>query len=144
MDTQGTTVPDGPGPFLAFLKDVEDGRLAAELADQMQEIGRILPQHARLHGGKPKASVTITLDYKLDDGVVEVRAEFKTKLPKAPRVKSIFYALKDGSFSTDNPKQVEMKFREPERTTAPVRDVIPMRATSGGSGPSSTMDRGAE
>lgn len=94
--------------FDAFIRMLEDGALCAELSDQLRVINEDLNQHAIAYGGKPKASLTINIDFMLDGGVFDIRSKFKTKLPEAPRGKTIAWGTAAHDFTPNNPRQGQL------------------------------------
>lgn len=90
--------------FSQFLGAVEDGELHQEMTQQLRDVIAELHQH----GGKPKAALTLSLEFQLDGGVIEVKADTKVKLPKGGRAKSIFWATPDNNLTRRNPRQAEL------------------------------------
>lgn len=100
--------------FQQFVAAVEDGELHRDLSDQLVEIVAALENHVRDVGGKPVATLDIKLSFKLDDGLIEVRADYKAKMPKTSRAKSIFWATPENHLSRRNPRQQELPLRSVE------------------------------
>lgn len=109
--------------FSTFVAGHEDGSLNHELSSDIQEIIATLNNFVREHGGSPKASVSISLDFKLEGGVIEVVATKKVKLPEEPRPRQIYWTTADNKLTPRNPKQPDM-FRDvnakPDEFRAPV------------------------
>lgn len=115
------TAPDSPPPpadghpaspaartFDSFVRLLEDGALNAELSDQLRAINEDLNQHAIAYGGKPKAKLTIDIDFTMDGGVFMIQSRFKTKLPEAPRARTIAWGTAAHDFTPNNPKQGQL------------------------------------
>jgi hypothetical protein len=81
-----------------------------KIRDSQTIIGSL--EGAELAGNRPKNAFkgTVTLDIKLvvEAGTVEITAGISSKRPKAPRGKSFFWVLDDGSLSTEHPQQTDM------------------------------------
>lgn len=122
----GTPAPAETNPeilrnFGQFLQTQEDGDLHHALTEALQEIVTHLVDAHLNQGGKPKAGLTLKLNFKLDAGVLEVTGDFTTTLPKAARGRSIYWTLEGGQLSRSNPRQYAM-FRDVSHQTQ-VRDV---------------------
>lgn len=94
--------------FLTLLSACEDGALLSELNDRARELIAVMHQEAMRTGSKPRGSLAIAFDFKLDKGIVEVSADVKVREPKAERSRTIFYKLNDNTLSPNNPKQISM------------------------------------
>lgn len=106
--------------FLTLLNAQEDGTLVAELNDRLIELVNTMHQEQTSRGGKPRGSLSIAFDFKLDHtGVMEVSADVKVKEPKTERSRSIFYRMSDNSLSPNNPKQITMDLGAPREVNAP-------------------------
>lgn len=108
--------------FNAFLGSLEDGRMHTELTEQLTVALSEMHDAALDRGGKAKSKISISIDLKLEDGVVEASGEFKVTLPKAARGRTIFWETPEGNLSRANPKQAEL-FRDVTSAREPVRDV---------------------
>ncbi|BBK30274.1 hypothetical protein EDC65_2280 [Stella humosa] len=97
--------------FAQFIGTAEDGELHQDLSDQLVEIVAALENHVRDRGGKPSATLALTIGFKLDNGLLEVRAEYKIKLPKSERAKSVFWTTPENHLSRRNPRQQELPLR---------------------------------
>lgn len=127
--------PDAPPPpadgqpaapaartFDSFLRMLEDGTLNADLSDQLRIINEDLNQHAMSYGNKPKAKLTVEIDFTLDGGIFDIRSRFKTKLPEAPRGKTIAWGTERHDFTPNNPKQGQLFGVRDGAGAGPVRD----------------------
>ncbi|WP_431860224.1 hypothetical protein [Azospirillum sp.] len=102
--------------FPQLLATLEDGELSNDLTDQIRDIVARLHDVYANQGGTPKASLTLKIDFKLDSGVIETKADTKVALPKQVRRKTVLYATPGNNLTRQNPKQAELFPR-------PVRDV---------------------
>lgn len=109
--TSQTTAAEAPAAartFTTFLGEVEDGRLAGELTEQLRELVGGLRRYEQHAGGKPKGKLVLTLNVKLDGGIYEVVGDVKIATPKPPRMRSIMYATRGDDLSAQNPRQLEL------------------------------------
>jgi len=92
----------------SLLGSLQQGELDADASNQLREIV------AALHGahGKPKAKMTITLDFELDSGVINISGDYAVKLPRRARGRTIFWATPENNLSRQDPRQAEMAFRD--------------------------------
>lgn len=104
--------------FQAFVASVEDGELHKDLSEQLSDIVAALEKHQRDVGGKPTAALALTFNFKLEGGLLEIQCDFKTKLPKTSRAKSIFWTTPENNLSRRNPRQQELPLRSVEESTA--------------------------
>lgn len=101
--------------FGQFLAEAENGQLHTDLSTALQDLVAALSDAAANTGGKPRGKLTLTLDFRIDGGVVEVNAEHKITRPKQVRARSIFWATPENHLTRLNPRQREL----------PLRDVTP-------------------
>ncbi len=118
---------DDPSAFLTFLAQVQDGRFSDELSARMKSLVTAVTDQARNAGGKPKAQLKIEINFHLADGILEVTADATTKMPKTIRSRSIFYALKDGGVSPNNPKQLSLDIAARDVTSSAAAGVRAVR-----------------
>lgn len=130
METQPNTQPNNlpaeatkkedARSFNTFLLMLEDGALHADLSEALRELNAEMNNHAHITGGKSKGRLTLDIDFSLDGAVFEITSDFKLKLPKSKRARSVAWSTPGNNFTPNNPKQM---------TLFGVRDV-----TSSGSG----------
>lgn len=104
--------------FAAFLGEVENGVLHADLTEALADLVAALNDHRQQRGGKPKGRIAVTFDFKLDGDVVEVGGEIKLTKPKTERGRSIFWTTPENRLSKLNPRQQDLFVR-------PVDDAAP-------------------
>jgi hypothetical protein len=109
-------MPEGHDPntarsFSTFLPLVENGQLHGDLSQELCNLVAELHTAARENAGKAKGKLALTLNFKLEDGVVEVTGDYTATLPKKTRGRSIFWATPDNHLTQQNPRQRDM-FRD--------------------------------
>lgn len=108
--------------FSTFIAAQEDGQLHADLTNAVKEIIAQLNNAVMEHGGVHTAALGLALSFKIDSGMIEVRADVKTKLPKENRQRTVYWSTADNNLTRKNPKQQELPFRDV--MADPVRDVM--------------------
>lgn len=98
--------------FAQFLAQVEDGRLHGDLSDGIRELIEKLHDAAVNSGGMAKGKISVSFDFLLKGGVVEVTADFALKAPKLARGRSIFWATPENNLTRRNPAQPDLPFRD--------------------------------
>ncbi|PLX36974.1 MAG: hypothetical protein C0605_07855 [Hyphomicrobiales bacterium] len=94
--------------FGQFLQMLEDGELHEDLSNKLLQINETLNQHFQDYGGKPKAQLDLSIKFSLERGAFTIEPSFKTKLPEAPRGKTVAWSTKDHRFTPANPAQLNM------------------------------------
>lgn len=97
--------------FNQFLGSIEDGGFHKELSDQLEKMLQEIHDAALDRGGKAKAKLALTVDLRLEGGIVETVADYKVTLPKAERGRTVFWITPENHLSRSNPKQQDM-FRD--------------------------------
>lgn len=95
--------------FGLLVARLEGGALEDTLSEEMRECVREVSDACLDRGGKQKASLTLKLEFVIDqkDKVVEIYTDVQKKLPKAPRGRGgMFYADSDGGLTRENPRQI--------------------------------------
>lgn len=90
----------------------ESGDLNHEISELQHEMIAKLNQHVMDNGGKPSGSITITLNYKLDSGLMEITANVGSKMPKRIRAKGVYFCTADNKLSKRDPRQIELPLRD--------------------------------
>jgi len=98
--------------FTQFMTSLNYGKTHDELTDKVQEIVADLSEYRGDFGGKPKAKLIITLDFSLDDHLVEVSPTIKTKLPDRPKGKSMYFVTPENRLSREDPRQHKLPLDE--------------------------------
>lgn len=96
-------------PFAAFLQEQRGGLTHSELSDALAEVTA-----AVLETGKA-GSVTVTLKIKPagkgDASMVFVTDTVATKVPRADRAETLFFADSAGNLARKDPRQTELPLR---------------------------------
>lgn len=90
----------------------ESGDLNHELSEAQTDVVAYLNQLVMDQGGKPSASITLTLNYKLDSGLMEITAGVTVKKPKRARAKGVYFCTPNNKLSKRDPRQLEMPLRD--------------------------------
>lgn len=115
-----------PAPnFLEVFRAIEDGVLNADLTSDMVDLVHNMRALALATGTKPKATISLAIEIKLDGGVFEIVPSYKIKPPKKPRSRSIFFPTKDGGLSTQNQAQMTLGLGKAPRSVVGVRPLRP-------------------
>ena len=107
--------------FTSTLQNLEGGELVQDLTDKQKEVIDGIVEAEASRGGKPSGELNIKIKYKLDGGVMEVRTDITTKIPKVERRKSIMWVTPEGNLTPRNPKQGDLPFRAIE--SPPMRTI---------------------
>lgn len=95
---------------------IGDGELIAELDEKMVALNATL--QAQTQGRrktKAKGSITLKLDFVVEDGTVTISPDIAVKEPKPARATGFFWLRDDGSLSTEHPAQTKLDFGERAR-----------------------------
>jgi hypothetical protein len=101
--------------FHQFLSAIEGGQLHFELTDALREMIANLNQRF-IDGDRSKAvarldlSIALSIDAK--SGTVDVDTDYKVKLPKKSRGRTVFWTTADNKLSMANPRQLTMELRD--------------------------------
>jgi len=104
--------PTVPRTFGQFVSSLEDGRLDASLADALRDLVADLHERAVNSGGKANGKISLSIDLKMEGGIVEAAADFSVKAPKLKRGRSIFWATPENNLTRRNPSQADLPFRD--------------------------------
>lgn len=89
-----------------LLGTLERGQL---VQDFQTAINEVMTKLAVLgERGKAKGSVTLKLDFTVEDSITEIKAKIDKKTPEGDRAKTVLFVTPDGQLSTDHPKQIDM------------------------------------
>lgn len=106
-----------------LLSSLDGGNFGTDLDKAIQEINAELSNYVIDFGGKPSATLTITMKFTLDGGVVEVTPASKSKLPDRPRGKTPLWLTADNCLTPRNPAQGDFGF-SPQVVTRPDQQTI--------------------
>ena len=109
--------------FDRFLAEIEDGAFVADLSEDLRKTVSAIVDVAA-HGRKGRAKLTVTLDLACEDnGLVEIRADYKAKLPTVARGRTVFWATPENNLSRSNPRQHALPLHDVNRPAAAPRTV---------------------
>jgi len=92
-----------------IIGSLEGGQLAAELSTEITETLAELKEHvADRPKAKAKGSVTLKIDFEVENGTALVSGEISSKRPKKPRDRDFFFLTDDGALSNEHPRQQNM------------------------------------
>jgi len=100
----------------SIITQLEGGEFDSECTLQLDEIGKYLRTRA-MQGMKGKASLSITINFDLDRGSVDLTGDISVKMPKAKRDRSTVYLLQTG-FSFNLPGQATLPLQMGAERTA--------------------------
>lgn len=104
---------EGARSFAHFLQQIDEGGLHADLSDEVKRVTKELTGFVDTYGAVAKGTMTIVLSFKAErNGTIAVDGEIKTKLPKAKRAGSVFWATAGNNLSPQNPRQQSLPLRE--------------------------------
>lgn len=110
--------------FSDLVMRAEDGVLNQELSIALQDLVASLHDDLMARGGKPVGAIDLKLAFKLDDGMIEIRTEFKVKAPKQVRRRSMYYITPENKLTSVNAKQPQLfPPRDVETGPRTIRDV---------------------
>lgn len=95
--------------FNTLITQLEGGALNEALSEEIRKVVSEISDAAMDRGGVQKGSVTLKLDFKIDqkDKIIEVQADVKTKVPQTPRGRAgMFWCDSDGNLTRENPHQM--------------------------------------
>lgn len=88
---------------------LENGDLRAELSEEVAEtLGKLGDMSNDQAGRTFKGSTTLKIDFEVKDGMVTIRTDFNSKVPKRPRKSSMFWLVEGGALSTEHPRQHDL------------------------------------
>lgn len=100
----GGHVPGACNSAGEFISSLEDGYFDNDLHQALRELSAKLNDHAGANG-VATGSVTISINFKQDGDVTEIKAAFKVKPPEERRPRSIMWTTEDNRFTRTRPHQ---------------------------------------
>ena len=94
--------------FASLLNHLEDGELVTDLSKSLRELVAAIEDHKANTGKAGKGDITIKLHFTADEGVIDVKSDVTTKLPKEVRRRTTLWATPSNHLSPFNPKQQDM------------------------------------
>jgi hypothetical protein len=112
MTTTEKENEEGARSFALLLQGLGDGALNAELSETLHDMNTKLSAHA-IDFSKAKGTLTLAIEIEIDrDGVVTLRPDVKTKLPKPARKAGRYWLTPGNNLSPENPKQTKLNLKE--------------------------------
>lgn len=119
----GYHVPGACNTMADFIRQLEYGQFDADAYAAVRELAEDMADHAAVMGGKATGKIVITLDFKQEIEVTEIRAKVKVTRPEAPRSKSIMYQTDDHRMTGVHPSQREFfGIRDVSNSARTIRD----------------------
>lgn len=104
----GGRVPGACNTLGEFVRSLEDGQFDCDCYEAIKDLSAALHEHAWANGGMAKGKVTITLDFKQEGGVTEIKAAYKVGKPEARRAKSVMWTTEDHRMTRTRPNQHQL------------------------------------
>jgi len=106
------SVPAPIRDITRLLGELENGDFVADANRDLVELLAQLEIVRIDQRGKPSGTLTITLSFTNDDGIIEIKADKKVTPPKKKRPKSIFWITQDNLLARQDPRQYDMQLRD--------------------------------
>lgn len=108
--------------FNETLKQLHRGDLVDELDDALRQLVYAVQQTAK------KGALTLTISVQpatksSDVEQVIVTAKLNETMPKPDRAPSLFYTDSEGGLLREDPRQVKLDLKSPEKAAAPLRSI---------------------
>lgn len=123
---------EGARSFSVFLTQFGEGTLHAELSETLRDMVKQLEAHA-VDFGKAAGVLTLNLAIGIDreGGMVVIKPEVKSKLPKPARRAGVFWVNPTGNLVPENPRQQKLPLA-----------AVPAAQTRAVAAPTPTPERG--
>ena len=105
----GTTVTTPRESFCQQIAAMQRGQFDDELTGAVRELVREMTYLADHGTSKPKAAITLKVDFVLDRGVMDVVADFAVKRPKKARGRTMLYPSASGELLHHDPQQLSLE-----------------------------------
>lgn len=106
-----------------FVRSLEDGQFDADCYEAIKELSADMHEHSFNNGGLAKGKVTITLDFRQEGTITEIKSTFKVAGPAPKRPKSVMWHTSDHRLSPTNPQQQQLFGIRDVTGTSEIRDV---------------------
>jgi hypothetical protein len=114
-----TTADKNIRSFAILMSTLEGGSLNAELSKELRDLIADMNDHRAAYGGRAvNGEISISLKFKLDEGIMEIAADTKVKGPRPKRGRSILWVTPENNLSQENPQQRKFDFGA---NTTPIR-----------------------
>lgn len=114
-------------PFNLILAQLEGGVLHDDLSDELRDAIEHLEEHAESYG-KAGGTLTLKLSLELEGGLLTIKGDISSKLPKASRKSTVAWVSPGNNVSFANPKQPDLPMRSvpsPSRTPQDAGAALP-------------------
>jgi hypothetical protein len=91
---------------------LENGAFHDDISKALKGMIEDLADHKLSHGGKPAGELNISLKFKLDENVMDIVPDFKVKVPKMSRGRSIYFVTPEHGLSRQDPRQMSFELDE--------------------------------
>lgn len=105
VDIAEPEISRAPKSFANFLTTLEDGRFNDAISEELRALSERLYLHSINFGGKPKGKITIDIELQQNDGIFDIKSNYKVKNPDKPRQRSIAWTDENHNLLPSNPKQ---------------------------------------
>ncbi|MBL4748432.1 MAG: hypothetical protein JKY17_06610 [Magnetovibrio sp.] len=99
-------------PIIRMFSDalviMEDGQLVSDLTETQRDLLAALTDCIQDGARRAKGTLTLKLDYVLEDGMFDIQAEVKSSLPKVKRGRTVLWATPENNLCRNNPRQRNM------------------------------------
>ncbi len=119
-DDGSTPGPEAFQSFAVLVTGVEDGQLNADITGELEDVLRSLNE-CIYQGTKGSATITVTVNLLANKGVIEVTGDYKVKMPKKSRGRSIFHIAGGRFLSRKDPRQPDLPLRSVDKTETATR-----------------------
>jgi hypothetical protein len=104
---------EGPRSAAVLLHEIGDGALLALLSNEIQTVVNACQDYALAEGAPGTGEITLKLAFKAEkNGTCAVRAEVKSKAPRAKLPPAAMWISKGGNLLVENPRQKNLEFRD--------------------------------
>lgn len=95
--------------FCQQLAAMQRGQFDDEITGAVRELVREMTFIADRGTSKPKAAITLKVEFVLDRGVMDVVADFAVKRPKKVRGRTLLYPSPSGELLHHDPQQLSLE-----------------------------------
>lgn len=90
---------------------LEDGELDHDLSLELEQLVEAMNEEAANSGGGAKGTITLSLAFKMKDGVIDIVPDTSVKRPKKARARTVFWSDAQNNLTRQNPRQQELPLR---------------------------------
>jgi hypothetical protein len=120
----GGPVPGACNTLGEFLASLEDGQFDQDCYQVIRDLAAKMNDHVAAHGSAV-GSVTLTINFRQDEAVTEIRSAFKVKAPEEKRARSLMWNTEDNRFTRVRPNQGQLfGIRDVSGNARQMRDAV--------------------